>query len=75
MTVRDGTDVRLLRWRAGLRQWRLAAEIGYSPTVLCDIEAGRKPLTPDLACRIEEAASRLAEMETREPVAHEAGAR
>jgi transcriptional regulator with XRE-family HTH domain len=51
----SGLDVLMARRRAGLKQWQLAARLGFSPTIVCDIERGRRPVTPALADRIAEA--------------------
>ena len=40
----DGMELKLLRVRAGLRQYRVAQELGIPPSTLCDYENGRKPV-------------------------------
>jgi len=40
----QGIDLKLRRIRAGLRQFRVARDLGISPSVLCDWENGRKPI-------------------------------
>jgi DNA-binding transcriptional regulator YiaG len=37
-------ELKLLRIRAGLRQYRVAQELGIPPATLCDWENGRKPI-------------------------------
>ncbi len=57
---RSGMRLKLLRVRAGVRQYRVAQELGIPPSVLCDWEAGRRPLATGAAARIEAAIERLA---------------
>lgn len=57
---RSGMRLKLLRVRAGVRQYRVAQELGIPPSVLCDWEAGRRPLPPGAETRIEVAIERLA---------------
>lgn len=57
---REGMRLKLLRVRAGVRQYRVAQELGIPPSVLCDMEAGRRPLPPELGERVEAAIARLA---------------
>ena len=37
------------RLRAGLKQWQVAADMGYTSAWLCKLERGKMPLTPELA--------------------------
>lgn len=57
---REGMRLKLLRVRAGVRQYRVAQDLGIPPSVLCDWEAGRRPLPPGAAGRVEAAIGRLA---------------
>ncbi len=57
---RDGLRLKLLRVRAGVRQYKVAQALGIPPSVLCDWEAGRRPLPPGAAARVEAAIGRLA---------------
>ena len=41
-----------LRLRAGLKQWELAHLLGISQTTLCDLQRGRRPITPEIADKI-----------------------
>jgi transcriptional regulator with XRE-family HTH domain len=55
----DGMELKLLRVRAGLRQYRVAQELGIPPSTLCDYESGRKPVPPRQGQRILQAIDRL----------------
>ena len=57
---RDGMRLKLLRVRAGVRQYKVAQVLGIPPTVLCDGVAGRRPLPAGAAGRVEAAIGRLA---------------
>lgn len=50
-----GEEVRLLRLGAGLDAQEVANRINYSPAYLCNIEAGRRILTPEVAERLDRA--------------------
>ena len=52
--ISTGFTLRQLREIYGLKQWYLASKLGYSSSFLCDIEKGRKPLTPELKQKAEE---------------------
>ena len=43
-----GLELKIARLRAGLRQYELAARVGIAPTQLCEIETGRRELSPEL---------------------------
>ena len=47
-----GIDLKVLRIRAGLRQWVVAQRAGINPSVLSLLENERRSLTPELAERI-----------------------
>jgi predicted transcriptional regulator len=52
-------ELKLLRIRSGLRQYRVAQELGMAPSVLCDYESGRRPIPPWQGQRILAAIDRL----------------
>jgi len=45
-------DLVLLRLKAGLKQYELAQLLSVAPTVICDLEKGRRPITPEVEKRI-----------------------
>lgn len=47
-----GLELKIARLRAGLKQYELAAKVGIAATQLCEIEAGRRELSPELLERI-----------------------
>ena len=55
----DGMELKLHRVRAGLRQYRVAQELGIPPSILCDYENGRKPIPVRQGQRILAAIDRL----------------
>jgi DNA-binding XRE family transcriptional regulator len=48
----DRFELILLRLKANLKQWELADRLQVSPTVICDLERGRRPITPEMETRI-----------------------
>ena len=48
----DGIDLVALRLRAGLRQFELAARLGVTQTMVCDLERGRRTITPEIEQQI-----------------------
>ncbi len=48
----NGLQLKIARLRAGLKQYELVAKIGISATQLCEIETGRREVSPDLLERI-----------------------
>ena len=64
----DRFDLLTLRLRAGLRQYQLAALLGVSQTWLCDLERGRRPITPQIKQRISHAIARAAQGFSQPPV-------
>lgn len=62
--ITSGFVLRQYREIYGIKQWWLAARLGFSSAVLCDIEKGRKPLTPELKQKAEEI---FEEYETKQP--------
>jgi DNA-binding transcriptional regulator YiaG len=63
----EGIDLKLLRIRAGLRQYRVAQELGIPPSLLCDWENGRRPVPSRQGQRILSAIDRLALMPGGQP--------
>ncbi|MBA7706241.1 hypothetical protein ES703_115092 [subsurface metagenome] len=51
----DKFDLVLLRLRAGLKQYELAQLLGVPATSVCDLERGRRAITPELEKRIKQA--------------------
>ncbi|MCK4789106.1 MAG: helix-turn-helix transcriptional regulator [Desulfobacteraceae bacterium] len=45
-------DLKIARIKVGLKQYELAARVGIGPTKLCEIEAGRREVSPELLKRI-----------------------
>ncbi|MFC1943294.1 helix-turn-helix domain-containing protein [Chloroflexota bacterium] len=48
----NGLGLKIARLQAGLKQYELAAKVGIAPTQLCEIETGRREVSPDLLDRI-----------------------
>lgn len=48
----NGLELKIARLRAGLKQYELAAKVSIAPTQLCEIEAGRREVSPELLERI-----------------------
>lgn len=44
-----------LRLKARLKQWELARLLNVSQTTLCDLERGRRRITPEIADKIKRA--------------------
>ncbi|MBA7700828.1 hypothetical protein ES703_109553 [subsurface metagenome] len=42
----------LLRLKAGLKQYELAQLLGVAATIVCDLERGRRPITPEMEKQI-----------------------
>jgi DNA-binding transcriptional regulator YiaG len=55
-----GIELKLARVRAGVRQYRVAQELGIAPTILCEWENERRPLPAAQAARVLAAIDRLA---------------
>lgn len=47
-----GLELKIARIRAGLKQYELAAKVGIASTQLCEIETGRREVSPGLLERI-----------------------
>ena len=48
MKITTGFVLRQYRELLGIKQWQMAALLGFSPAVLCEIEKGRKELTTEI---------------------------
>jgi len=48
----EGVEIKIARIRAGLRQYEVAMSVGILPNRLSEIEAGRRPPSPELLERI-----------------------
>lgn len=48
----DRFDLVLLRLRAGLKQYELAQLLGVAATIVCDLERGRRAVTPEMEKQI-----------------------
>ncbi len=57
----DRFQLLALRLQAGLRQYQLAALLGVTQTWLCDLERGRRPITPQIQQRISQVIARAAQ--------------
>lgn len=53
----DRFDLVLMRLKIGLKQYELAQLLGVPPTIICDLERGRRSITPEIEERIKEAIS------------------
>lgn len=56
---RNGMELKLLRVRAGVRQYRVAQDLGIPPSTLCEWENGRAPIPPHHAERVLAAIQKL----------------
>jgi hypothetical protein len=59
-----GNDVAVLRVKARLKQWEVAAALGYSGAWLSYLERDKTPLEPGLVKRIAETIDKLAAQTT-----------
>lgn len=48
----QGLELKIARLRAGLKQYEMAAKVGIASTQLCEIETGRREVSPELLERI-----------------------
>ena len=53
----DRFDLVLMRLKIGLKQYELAQLLGVPPTIICDLERGRRSITTEIEERIKEAIS------------------
>ncbi len=44
----QGLELKIARLRARLKQYELAAKVGIASTQLCEIETGRREVSPEL---------------------------
>jgi len=51
----DRFDLTIMRLKGGLKQFELAQLLGVPQTILCDLEKGGRPITPEVEKRIREA--------------------
>ena len=51
--ITSGFVLRQYREIYGIKQWLMAARLGFSSAVLCDVEKGRRELTPDIKQKAE----------------------
>jgi len=56
----DRFDLVLMRLKAGLKQYELANLLGVPGTIICDLERGRRSITPAIEERIKEAINQVA---------------
>ena len=48
----DRFQLILIRLKGNLKQYELAQLLGVPPTIICDLERGRRPVTPEIEERI-----------------------
>jgi transcriptional regulator with XRE-family HTH domain len=48
----QGFDIKIARMRAGLKQYEVAAMVGIPQTTLCEIEANKRSVSPQLLGKI-----------------------
>lgn len=53
----NGFQLVILRLKAGLKQYQLAQLLNIPPTIICDLEKGRRRITPEVEKRIRQAIS------------------
>ena len=51
----DRFQLILIRLKGDLKQYELAQLLGVPPTIICDLERGRRSITPEIEKRITEA--------------------
>jgi len=51
--IKKGLQMKIMRLKAGLLQYQLAAQLGIHASRLSEIESGRRTLPPDLLCKLE----------------------
>ncbi len=47
-----GVEIRIARIKAGLKQYQVAAKVGVPQTIICEIEMGKRVVSPELLKRI-----------------------
>jgi DNA-binding XRE family transcriptional regulator len=48
----QGSEIKISRIKAGLKQYEVAAMVDIPQTTLCEIEANKRPVTPQLLEKI-----------------------
>lgn len=48
----SGIDIRIARINSGLKQYEVAARVGVPQTILCEIETGKRAVSPELLKRV-----------------------
>ena len=51
----DRFQLVVIRLKGGLKQYELAQLLGVPPTIICDLERGRRLITPEIEKRVKEA--------------------
>ena len=54
----DRFQLVILRLKAGLKQYQLAQLLNIPPTIVCDLERGRRRITPEVEKQIKQAISK-----------------
>ena len=54
VSAAGGLELKIMRLKAGLKQYELAAKLGLSPVHLSEIETGRREVLPELYRKIAE---------------------
>lgn len=57
--VPTGMDLKVARIRAGIKQYELASYLGLPQTTVCDLENGRRSLSPEKVASITDAIQTL----------------
>ena len=55
----DRFDLVTIRLKNGFKQWELARLLNISQTTLCDLERGRRPISPNLEQKIQRVLKRM----------------
>ena len=56
----DRFELVIMRLKSGLRQYEVAQLPSVPPTIICDLERGRRKITPEIEERIREAINQVA---------------
>ena len=51
----DRYELILLRLKSGLKQYEIAQQLHVPQTVICDMERGRRSITPEMETKLKEA--------------------
>lgn len=57
-TQSKGLDIKIMRLKAGLRQYDVAARLGIHPSQLSEIESGRRKPSPELLKQLDQILSK-----------------